>query len=141
MRIAICGSMAFVSQMLKTKQELEAMGHEVEVSKFVDEYQGKGLEESELLAIKQKKERDAIREYWNVIQKVDAILVLNHQKRGIPGYIGGNTLMEIGFAYGFRKKIFLLNPVPDITYYRSEIEACDPIILNGDIRQINNHVD
>lgn len=29
----------------------------------------------------------------------DAILVLNYDKKGIKNYIGGNTLMEMGFAH------------------------------------------
>jgi hypothetical protein len=31
--------------------------------------------------------------------------------------------MEIGFAYVLKKKIFLMNPITDIEFYRSEIEA------------------
>jgi hypothetical protein len=44
--------------------------------------------------------------------------------------------MEIGFAHVLEKKIFLMNPVPDIEYYRSEIEAVRPVIINGDLTKI-----
>ena len=33
----------------------------------------------------------------------------------------------------FCKKIFLWNPIPEIPYYKSEIEAVKPIIINGDL--------
>ena len=66
----------------------------------------------------------------------DAILVLNYDKKGIKNYIGGNTLMEIGFAHILNKKIFLLNPIPDIDFYKSEIEATKPIILNGNLSNL-----
>ena len=57
-------------------------------------------------------------------------------KNNIQYYIGGNTLMEIGFAHVLNQKIFLYNPIPEIPYYKSEIEAVKPIIINGDLKQI-----
>ena len=65
-----------------------------------------------------------------------SILVLNESKKGVDGYIGGNTLMEMGFAYGFGKKIFLFNPAPSRSermHYVDEIIDMKPIILNGDL--------
>ncbi len=44
--------------------------------------------------------------------------------------------MEIGFAYVLNQRVFLLNPIPDIPYYKSEIEAVRPVIINGDLTQI-----
>ena len=44
--------------------------------------------------------------------------------------------MEIGFAHVLNQKIFLLNKIPDILFYRTEIEAVKPIILNGDLNLI-----
>ena len=44
--------------------------------------------------------------------------------------------MEIGFAHVLDQKIFLLNPIPDISFYKTEIEAINPIIINGDISKI-----
>lgn len=79
---------------------------------------------------------DAIREFWNAMQGGDAVLVLNLDKHGIKNYIGGNTLMEIGFAHVLKKKIFLYNPIPDIQFYKSEIEAVQPVIINGDLTKI-----
>jgi nucleoside 2-deoxyribosyltransferase len=136
MKIAICTSMVFTEKMLETKKELERLGHEVFVSGFVDAYVGKTEKEKEKLTLFHKNEKDAIREFWKKIKKADAILVLNYDRRGIKNYIGGNTLMEIGFAHVLNKKIFLMNPVPEIEYYKSEIEAMKPIIINGDLSKI-----
>ena len=136
MKIAICGSMVFAEKMLEIKQALESMGHEAYTTGFAPSYIGKTKEEKEALTILQKNEQDAIREHWETIQKCDATLVLNYDRRGGKNYIGGNTLMEIGFAHVLNKKIFLMNPIPDIEYYKSEIEATHPVILNGDIARI-----
>jgi len=136
MIIAICTSMVFTDRMLEAKKALESRGHKVYVSEFADAYVGKGLEESERLAIVHKKENDAIRVHWEKIKKSDAILVLNYDKRGVKNYVGGNTLMEMGFAFVLNKRIFMLNPAPEIPYYKSEIEAMRPVILNGDLGKI-----
>jgi predicted RNA-binding protein with PUA domain len=45
--------------------------------------------------------------------------------------------MEIGFAHVLNKKIFLMNPIPDIEYYSSEIAAVAPIIIEQDLSKIN----
>ncbi len=126
----------FTEKMLEVKKELEKLGHEAYVSGFAEHYVGKSEKEKEELTIYHKNEKDAIREYWGQIQKADAILVLNYDKRGVKNYIGGNTLMEIGFAHVLYKKIFLMNPIPNISYYKSEIEAVGPIIIDRDLAKI-----
>jgi nucleoside 2-deoxyribosyltransferase len=112
MKIAICASMVFAEKMLEVKRQLEE------------------------LAVHDKNEHDAIRKFWEIIKKSDAILVLNYDRKGIRNYIGGNTLMEIGFAHVLNKPIFLMNPIPDIEYYRSEIEAVSPVILEQNLNLI-----
>lgn len=136
MKIAICSSMVFSEKMIEAKLRLKAAGHEVFVSGFIGSYIGKSESEKEKLTLYYKKEKDAIREFWEKIKKSDAILVLNYDRRGVKNYIGGNTLMEIGFAHVMNKKILLLNPVPEIEFYKSEIEAVKPVILNGDMSKI-----
>jgi predicted RNA-binding protein with PUA domain len=42
----------------------------------------------------------------------------------------------MGFAYVLGKKIFLVNPIPDLNY-KDEIKAMNPIVLNGNIKLIN----
>jgi len=136
MKIAICGSMVFTDEMLEAKKKLEELGYTVFVSGFAESHLNKNTEEREKLAIIQKNENDAMREYWEVIQKVDAILVLNYDRRGIKNYIGGNAFLEMGFAHVLNKKIYLLNDIPEVEIYKSEIEAMKPTILNGDLSKI-----
>ena len=44
--------------------------------------------------------------------------------------------MEIGFAHVLNQKVFMLNPIPEMTYCKSEIEAVKPVILNGALSKI-----
>jgi len=46
-------------------------------------------------------------------------------------------LIEIAFAHVLDKKIYLLNPVPNISY-SDEIEAMKPVILNGKLDNIKH---
>ncbi len=136
MKIAICTSMIFTEKMLEVKKELEELGHTVYVSGFSDAYIGKTAKQKEKLTLFHKNNKDAIRKFWKKIKQCDAILVLNYDRRGIKNYIGGNTLMEIGFAHVLGKKIYLINPIPKILYYQSEIEAVKPVIISGDLSKI-----
>jgi hypothetical protein len=73
---------------------------------------------------------------WDTMKQADALLVINIKRHGIDNYIGGNTLFELAAGYFSDKKIFLLNPIPKIEYYKSELEAVNPIILNHDFSKI-----
>lgn len=136
MKIGIIGSMQFTEQMLKMRDELNVLGHIAFVTDLHKAFIGKTDEEKESIKIDQKNNKDAIREFWKAMQGADAVLALNVDKHGVKNYIGGNTFLEIGFAHILNQKIFLLNPIPDIPFYKSEIEAMKPVVLNGDISLI-----
>lgn len=125
--------MQYTEQMLKAKEDLIALGHDAFLTDLHEPFIGKTDEEKEAIKIDQKNNKDAIREFWNMMQGADSVLVLNLDKHGIVNYIGGNTFLEIGFAHVLGQKIFLLNPIPDIQFYKTEIEAMKPVILNGDL--------
>jgi len=62
--------------------------------------------------------------------------VLNYDKKGVKGYVGGNTLMEIGVAFFLSKPIYLLNDIPEDVSYAEEILGMMPIVINGDLAKI-----
>lgn len=136
MKIGIIGSMQFTEKMIETRDKLIKLGHKAFLTDLRQVLVGKTDKEKEKIKIYQKNHKDAIREFWRMMQGADAVLVLNYDKNGIKNYIGGNTLMEIGFAHVLNQKIFLLNPIPEIPYYKSEIEAIQPIIINNDLNKI-----
>jgi hypothetical protein len=136
MRIGIIGSMQFTEKMLEVRDKLQELGHDAFVTDLHKALVGKTDEEKEKIKLHQKNNMDAIREFWRAMQGADAVLVLNYDKNGIKNYVGGNTLMEIGFAHVLNQKIFMLNPIPEMSYCKTEIEAVKPIILNGDLTKI-----
>lgn len=81
---------------------------------------------------------DAIRKHFRKIDESDAILVTNYEKKGIENYIGGNTFLEIGYAFGTGKKIFILNQLPTQSVFKEEILGMQPIVLAGDTSKISS---
>ena len=57
--------------------------------------------------------------------------VINPEKKGIKGYVGGNTLIEIGVAFFLKKPIYILNEVSSELSYKVEILGMKSKILNG----------
>lgn len=136
MKIGIIGSMQFTDKMLEYREKLQKFGHDAFLTDLHKAMVGRTEEEIEVIKLHQKNDMDAIREFWRMMQGADAVLVLNLDKNGIKNYIGGNTLMEIGFAHVLDQKIFMLNPIPDMPYCKTEIEAVKPIIIEGDLSRI-----
>lgn len=133
MIITICGSMQFYHQMAKAQKELEVRGLRVLVpTELGNEKTNESFMNKDEDKILTKIEYDFIREHFRKIEKSDAILILNYEKKGMAGYIGGNTFLEMGFAFGLGKKIYLLYPVPKMDY-SVEMHAMKPVVLHGDL--------
>lgn len=132
MKIAIVGSMTFVDKMLDVKGTLEKKGHIVFLSKFADEYSKLPKERIESQTILDKNNKDGLKEFCPLIENSDIVLALNYTKKGIENYIGGNTFLELGYAFILGKRVMFLNPIPDMLY-SSELDAMKPTILFGNL--------
>ena len=136
MIIGVAGSMQFTERMMELCDQLRSMGHEVFMSKFGPNFVGKTDEEKEEIKLHQKYNLDAIREFWKPMQGANALLVANFDKHGIKNYIGGNAFLEMGFAHVLNQRLYLLNPIPDMPYYGTEIIAMKPTVIDGDLTKI-----
>jgi hypothetical protein len=136
MKIIICGSISAAKEIIEVKQKLEMKGHIVEIPEGVkkDYLRGRTKVDSVEKA-KDKIKFDLIRGYFNKIKNHDVVLIVNPEKKGIKGYIGGNTFIEMAFAHVLNKKLFCLYPIPDLSY-SSEIIAMQPVVLNGNLNKI-----
>ncbi len=153
MKITICGSIGFYKEMESARDELLELGHEIKIPELALEvpkefgggkkmYFGQYIEENggiDSFPVGNKiwdLKENAIRDHYEKINWADVILVINQEKRGIAGYIGGNTLIEIRVAFYFKKPIFILNPVSSELSYKQEILGIKPVILNGNLNNI-----
>jgi len=128
--------MAFAKEMMATKDQLEKLGHICFIPESTDNYAAGRMEKvggSE--SAERKITNNFIRKHYELITNSDAILVLNYDKKGVKNYVGGNSLMEMGFAHVNNKKVFLLNPAPKLSY-TDEISAMTDMVLNGDLNKI-----
>ena len=143
MKIVICGSSVFRETKVKLMDDLIALGHEPIIHPHYIESVKEG--KTEILSridkgehAQLKIENDYIRWYYKGIVESDAVLIVNLDKNGQKNYVGGNVLMEIGFAYVNDKKIFMYNsyPLKDECKYLDEIKAMQPVIINQDLSKI-----
>lgn len=147
MKLTLCGSIAFINEMDALRIQLEARGHEVKLPPLQEPGEhGEMIPASEYYAIKKSTQSDpahwiwrghdaVMRTHFEKIEWADAIVVTNHDKNNITGYIGPNTLMEMGLAFYLHKPIFVLAPLPIISY-REELYGVKPIIIDGDLTKI-----
>lgn len=149
MKICICSSMAFYRQFCEVKEQLEKLGHTVLAPDV--EFEMKGDDTSVGAYFDRnggvdafppdhevwKKKGDAITKHFRKIDGSDCVLIINYEKKGTPNYIGGNTFLEMGYAYGTGKKIFILNELPKISTYKEEILGMKPVVLESDLEKIS----
>ncbi|MBU3924704.1 hypothetical protein KKB43_04405 [Patescibacteria group bacterium] len=150
MKITICGSLVFSDKMSEAKEQLEKEKHEVRLPLLeVEDEKGNIISAKKYHTIRKTanagetwvwdRKEEAMRIHFDNVVWADAILILNYHKNNIPNYIGANTLIEMGLAFYHKKKIFLLNPVPNISY-KEEVLAMKPIIINNNFELINQMV-
>jgi hypothetical protein len=146
MKITICGSIAFYEKMCKTKKELENKGHEVDIPPCeLRDDSGRIISVQEYYKIRKAEKVDeswvwerkkwAILKHFEKVKWADTILVLNYEKNSMEGYIGANTLIEMGLALYLNKPIYLLNKIPEIAY-KEEILGMKPVVIDGNLELI-----
>ena len=146
MKITICGSIAFYDNMIAVKKELETRGHEVLLPPtHVKDKNGNLITVAQYYEIRKnvdakeqwiwERKKEAILAHYTKIEECDVILVLNSDKNDIAGYIGSNTLMEMGLALYLQKPIYLFNEIP-VFSATEEVRGMQPILLAGNLAEI-----
>jgi nucleoside 2-deoxyribosyltransferase len=131
MYVVLCGSMSAMADMTAIALKLKARGDEVLTPQFTI---GESPENQEGSA-SHKINGDLIRGYFEKIKSCDAVLIVNVERKGIEGYVGGNSLLEMGFAHVLHKPVYLWNDIPDMGY-ADEIVAMQPVVIHGDLTKI-----
>ncbi|MBQ9792738.1 MAG: hypothetical protein IJW32_03225 [Clostridia bacterium] len=133
MKILLICSKVFYNKIPNIKIELEKNGHEIYLPNCYDapetenKYRGTA-EHSEWKA-------KMMRHSEEVIQEMDAVLVLNYDKNGQKNYIGGATFLEIYAAFRFNKKIFFINDIPE-GILKDELIGFNPIVINENLNLV-----
>ena len=144
MRITACSSAFFTKETYEIKKKLEEKGHEVFVYPSEVEVDGKTVRVEDYYRMRKndltpdllKIKTQLIDKHIKKIKNSDAILVLNFDKGGEAGYIGGNTFLEMAIAYFLDKKIFSWKKPSENLPYFEEVAALNPIIIEEDLEKI-----
>lgn len=140
--VVICASASFYKQVLEVRDALKKMGFTVLSPLTAGKMERTGDFRVETYktwfddAKAYKRKMFLTRHHFNKIAGEDSVLVLNYEKNGKPGYIGGAVLMEMGVALHLKKKIFILNPIDESVSYKEEILGMRPSILDGDLTKV-----
>lgn len=135
MKIFIICSKHFYNTVPAIKKTLEANGHAITLPNCYDD----PATEDRLRAIGNDTHAEwkatMLRHSADVMEQIDAVLVLNFDKHGVANYIGGATFLEMYDAFRLGKKIFLYSGIPS-GILADEIIGFNPTIINGDLNKI-----
>ena len=140
--ITLCSSASFYKQVLEIAAELKKLGFKVKIPSTANIMKKTGNFDADFYKTWFRNEKDyskktaLMKRHFNKVISCDAVLVLNHEKNGIVGYIGGNGLMEMGLAFHYKRPIFVYNPISEDLNIKEEIYGLNPIFINGDLNLI-----
>lgn len=136
MKIFIICSTSFYDKIKTIKEQLVSLGHVLIMPNNYDtpvtneDHESKT--EEEYVSFFQ----EMYLESRNKISEVDAVLVLNYTKekngQKLENYIGASTFLEMYEACMQKKKIYVMNDLPN-NMLLDEIKGFAPIIINGDL--------
>ena len=132
MKVFIACSKYFYSEIKRVVEILEGLGHEIS---YPNSYDDPFAEErfKEMSAEEHIKwKRMMMAKDKENIEPVDAVLVLNFEKKGISNYIGGATFLEVYKAWELGKKIFFYNDLPKCSF-TDELIGINPVVINGEL--------
>lgn len=136
MKIFIIASKYNYKHIPEIAKVLKKMGHSLTYpNSYRDPFSEdriRDLSKSEHIKLKQKFFKDQLKK----IASVDAVLVINEDKGEQKNYIGGATFLEIYDAWRMKKKIFLINPIPE-GILKDELTGFDLKVIYKDLSQIN----
>lgn len=140
--ITICASASHYRDVLKIEKELLKLGFKTKIP-----HTAKIMHKNKDFNINNYKtwyqdKRDYFKKtklminHFKKIINADAILVVNMNKNGVGGYIGGNTLMEMAIAFHYKKPIFIYNEISEGLQIKEEVYGVNPKFIQKDLSKI-----
>lgn len=144
--ITICCSCSFYEPAVQIAKELKKLGFKAVLPQtarkmakdgnFNDKKYKVWLKDQSQYFLKEKLMKD----HFKKIEQSDGVLIINLEKNGVKGYIGGNTLMEMTVAFYLKKSIFILNDSSENKLFQEEILGMFPHFLNGDVNNLKQAI-
>lgn len=140
--ITLCSSASFYRDLLEIEKQLKKAGFQVKIPITAQRMKRSGnfnvADYKTWYTNKNdyKKKTKLMNEHFKKVLTANAILVVNNEKNGIKGYIGGAVLQEMTLAYLHKKQIFLWNDIISELSFEEEVRGLYPIIIDRDITKI-----
>ena len=140
--ITICASVSFYKDIPAIEKQLKALRFQVKLPESLyTMIQTKNFNTESYKPWFQdpsyyKRKTQYIKRHNKKIAESNAILVLNNEKKGVKGYIGGNVLMEMAVAFHLKKRIYIYNQIDEKSPLKEEILGVQPIIIDQDLTKI-----
>jgi len=142
MIITLCSSASFYRELLDVQKRLQDLGHEVLIPLTAEKMRASGnfdeMQYKTWYANPDDFDQKTLlmKAHLKEVERGDAVLVINLEKKGMTGYVGGNVLLEMFHGWTHEKPLYLLNPVSiDLPLYE-EVMGMGPVCLNSDLSQI-----
>merc|ERR1719235_958583 len=140
-RVMLCASMKFVKDIVEKRLLLAELGFAVSVPLDTElMLENPDLPDDLDADLQHCLETNQLLRSFELVAAADAVLVLNHPKNDVEGYIGTSVLMELAVAAHAGVKIFLLHAPPSYHDVRwaHEVAMLRPVCLGGDARRLPN---
>jgi hypothetical protein len=140
--ITICSSAVHYKDVLEVENELKKLGFRTKIPQTARVMQRTNNFNVSTYKTWYKDKKDYTKKtkfilaHFKKILDSDAILVVNMEKNGIKGYIGGNVLMEMAIAFHYKKPIFIYNNITEDLQIKEEVYGLKPKFISGDLSKI-----
>lgn len=144
--ITICSSASFYRDVIEIERELRNIGFKVKVPetaikmKKAYDYDVKHYKIWFGDKSQYKKKTILMKNHFKKVIDSDAILMINKEKNGMKGYIGGNGLMEMTIAFHYKKPIFIYEKISDDSPISEEIYGLNSIFIDKDLTAITKNL-
>lgn len=140
--ITICSSASFYKEVLDIEKKLKKLGFVVKIPSTAKKMEKSGnfnvADHKTWYKNKEdyKKKTQLMNDHFKKVLEADSILVVNSEKNGMTGYIGGNALMEMTLAYHYKKPIFLWNDIANKLSIEEEVRGLNPTVIHQNLTKI-----
>lgn len=140
--IVICSSATFYKELLAIEKKLKRLGFKVKIpitARFMQKSNNFNVNDYKTWSKNRsdyKKKTQLIKDHFKKIVDSAAILVINSKKKNVEGYIGGNVLMEMALAFHYKKPIYVLNELSNLSMFKEEVLGMNPVFLKRDLKKI-----
>lgn len=140
--ITICSSASHYEKVLEIEKELKKLGFKTKIPQTAKTMQRTNNFDVSTYKTWYKDKNDYGKKtklmlaHFKKILDSNAILIVNMDKNGMKGYIGGNVLMEMTIAFHYKKPIFIYNDISEKLQIKEEVYGVKPRFINGDLSKI-----